>query len=244
MAQTVRFPSGLLNQMASQNVWLRGQSSSSGRGVSGREQLLHTENRIWRCTVDLTILSEKLRLEARQLAQRLNGRVNALRLEIDNTGTLRYLGDASAFYAEAGVMQAQIDAGFITYLDGATFGDGTGFALPDVREPITLRPASEGATEIYLDRPLGRSLTPGTRFSINDFLYQVDTNDDGRIEFAPPLREDVAANADVKVSRPTVLLRLTSDDGYEPFERYGRFVDPQTIELEEEFDRVSFLRTA
>lgn len=238
MTQIIDMPESIAARQASQNLHLRGRTGSAGRGTSNREQVVHTENRIWRAQIDLTRLGADLRLQARGLAQRLNGRVNILRIEVCNVGTFRRLGTVDAFYDDIGVSDADQLAGYLPFSDDTLFSDGTGFALPDADEPTAREDVAVGATSIRLVGFLGQFMTPFTRFSINDFLYQVETNDFGRITFAPPLREAVTEGASVKVSRPTVLLRLSSDDGFEPFERFGNWVEPTTMDLEEEFQRV------
>lgn len=238
MTQIIDMPAELARRISNQNLWLRGRTGTAGKGTSNREQILFTENRTWVCPLDLVALPSSLRLTARLLAQRLNGRVNILRVPVCNRGTLQYLGNDSQFYEDAGISAEAISLGYIGFSDGSEFSDGSGFALPTYDEPTVSADAAEGATSISLSGLIGAQLEPGARFSINDFLYQVDENTAGVVTFAPPLRESVAVGDAVKVSYPTIQMRLTSDDGYEPFEQFGRQVASTTLMLEEEFERV------
>lgn len=233
----IDMPDEIAERIANQNLWLRGRTGTAGKGVSNREQILFTENRIWQCPVDLVTMPDSLRLTARLFAQRLNGRVNVLRMPVCNRGTLRYFGDDAEFYTSAGISPENVAAGSTPFFDGERFEGGAGFALPDTAEPTVSSAVFEGDTQIKLAGAIALNLEAGARFSINGFLYQVEENDRGNITFAPPLREDVAAGAEVKVSEPEILMRLAADDGYEPYERLGRFVEPTTMVLEEEFQR-------
>lgn len=222
---------------AHENFWLVGASGSGGRGLDGRENIMFTENRYWVGQLDLVHLFGDDILTARSVGTRLRGRANQLRLTFSNSGTTRFLGDPAAFYASIGVASADVARGYSLFSDGTKFDDGTGFALPDYAEPTVVTAASEGASTLKLAGYLGGHLAIGARFSINDFMYEVEANEDGAITFSPPLREAVVAGALAKVSAPSVLVRMTDDRGWEPFTNYGHHAKPMSVAIEESFDR-------
>lgn len=226
----------LPNKVAHENFWLTGDSVATV-GMDGRAQVLFTENRIWVGQIDLASMVEGDTLAARSIGTRLRGRANLLRLTLCNFFTPTFGGDLGAFYASANVPQSDIDRGFIQFSDEARFDDGSGFALPDPSEPTVVADAVVGAMSIQLDGYIGRNASVGARFSINDFLYEIETNDDGAITFSPPLREAVAAGAVVAISNPTILVRLTTDQDWRPFTQYGRINKPMTVNVFEAFDR-------
>ena len=226
MNDVIDLPAAIAAKQVNQNLHLRGSTGTAGKGTSNREQIIVSENRIWRAQIDLATLADDLRLPARVLAADLNGRVNILRIPVNNRGTQIVSGTKAEFLNELGVTQSAQDEGFLRYSAATAFSDNTGFALPSADEPVITGAAAIGATQLGLENYLGRNAVPGARFSINGFLYQIQSNDDGQVTIVPPLREAVAEGDRVELSAPKVLMRLTSDDGYEPFERFGRFVAP------------------
>ncbi|WP_422049919.1 hypothetical protein [Shimia sp.] len=233
----IDLPQSLSDRRSNENFWLHGQTVSAGVGLDGREQIMFAENRIWRGKLDLAHLFGGDILAARSVGTRLRGRANLLRLTFCNVGTVRYLGDLARFYAEANVRAEDVARGYIPFSDGAAFGDGSGFALPENDEPTAVVDAPKDASEIQIGGYIGRNATVGARFSINDFLYEVESNDSGEITFSPPLREAVSAGTLVKFSEPTFLVRLEADRGWEPFTQYGRLNRPMSVDVVEAFDR-------
>lgn len=234
----IELNSPVFDWLTAQNFYLRGEAGSFGRGLDGRSQIMAQENRIWVGELRVgTLFTDERILAMRSLGTRLNGRQNTLRIPVYNTGTLRFNGDLNAFYAEIGYTGQVLADGFIRFSDGSTFSDGSGFALDSTAEPKALANASAGETELRLSGVIAARLAIGARFSINDFLYEVTDNNDGRVNFAPPLRTDVAQGDQIEVSQPYVQMRLQSSDGWEAFVDYGRKVTPATIALEEAFAR-------
>lgn len=235
MVNIIDLPDSL--KLSNQNFWLFGESSSTGRGLNGREQMMFTENRTWSGRLDFSPAQADRILTHRGVGTFLNGRLNLLRVKVCNIGALRYLGSDVDFYNSIGVSDAAIAAGSLPHSDGARYSDGSGYALPDTGEPVVVGSHTTGATSIRLDGFLGRHIRLYTRFSINDFLYEVMGNVDGQVTFTPPLREAVADGTVAKVSYPTVLVRLEEDRGWKPFTQYGRLNSAMTVNVVEAFDR-------
>ena len=220
-----------------ENLYLEGQSSGPAPGLDGREQVVFTENRVWRGSIQLPPMTGADLALLRVSGTRARGRAVRLRLPVLNLFSPIYHGDDAAFWRSLGIAETDIAAGYQHFGDGFGFSDGTGFALPDGSDPVTLEPLAAGATALTLEGFMARSLAVGDRFSINGFLYEVDSNDAGALIFAPPLREAVAAGTTVKVSTPDIIMRLTSDDGWRPFIELGHASREMTIDLIEAFER-------
>jgi len=125
----------------------------------------------------------------------------------------------------------------LQYSDGTNFSDGTGFALPGYDEPTVSANGSAGASAIQLDGYIGRNLSVGSFFSINDFLYRVEANVDGAVTFNPPLREAVTVGQAVDVSVPKIRVRLRDNDGWRVFQNYGFYSSAMTFSVVEAFER-------
>lgn len=224
-------------KLTDQNLWLDGGSASAGAGLDGREQILFTENRRWVGQLDFAHLQGKSALLGRSIGSRLRGRAHVLRVSVCNAFTARFLGNAVAFYRSIGVDEGDIAFGSTRFSDGVSFGDGSGFSLPSTEEPRIVYDASVGATSLTFEGFIGRNIEIGARFSINDYLYEIASNDDGVVTFNPPLRESVNEGQVVQVSTPTILVRLRDDDGWRPFMRNGRYTLPFQVDVVEAFDR-------
>lgn len=233
----VDFPAEIVPRRENQNFWVSSVAGGPGRGTSRRQQIIQTENRIVVGQIDLNTLKGPGLLQMRAFASRVVGMSTVIRVPVCNYGTITFKGDLDAFYQALGVPQAWIDAGGIPFSDGSWFSDGSGFALPSPAEPTLADDVQEGDTTLDLYGFIGRNMSVGAYFSINEFLHIVLQNDNGRIEFSPPLREDYQAGQEIRVSNPTVRMRLQQDDGLRPFERHGRHVEPISIVLEEAFQR-------
>ena len=221
----------------SQNFWLEGGSASGGAGLDGREQITFSENRRWIAKLDFAAFDNSSAGLIHALGDELRGRAARLRVPIRNVNTRIDTGDLAAFYALAGVSSQQQSNGHIKFSNGANFANGAGFALPSLGDPITREAAIAGASEIVIDGYVGRNLSVGGYLSINDFLYRASSNVDGRLRLNPPLREPVAIGAAVKISAPTVLMRLAEDDGFRSIVERGFMGKPFTVDLVEAFDR-------
>jgi hypothetical protein len=171
------------------------------------------------------------------IGDQLVGRKNVLRVPVLNAGTLTYDGDLAVFLAEAGASAADAAVGALLFSDGTSFSDGSAFALP-APDPVTVVAAArEGQSFFAVTGFLGRNLSVGSYFSIFDFLYRVERNEDGRLVFNPPLRGAVAAGEEVEVSRPFVQLRLSSDGGWTPVTDFQAWSETFSVDMEEVFER-------
>lgn len=220
-----------------QNFWIKSSSGSAGRGLDGRETIAVTENRYWVARVDFPPMTPRQRLAVTVIGDQLRGRANVFRVPVCNQYTPRDLGSAAQNLASVGVSPASIAAGSLPYSDGQRFSDGTGFALPDFAAPRAAATGAVGASVIVLDGFLGRNLSAGAFFAVNDFLYRVEGNVDGVVRFNPPLREAVAVGAAVEVSNPHGRFRLADDDGWQVFADLDYLGNAFSVELEEVFER-------
>jgi hypothetical protein len=235
MATVIDIDANLLRR-AHENFWID-QPDASVIGLDSKEQVLFTENRSWVGRLDFVRMRPAALREAVVIGDRLRGRVHKLRISLCNYRTARYLGDEAAFYEAAGVPADDIARGHILFSDGASFGDGAGFALPDHDEPTVVADVAAGASTIQMDGYLGRNIAVGAFFSINDFLYRVEANSDGAVTFNPPLRQAVTAGAQVDVTYPKVQVRLQDKADWRPFCEYFRNGQPMTVNVIEAFDR-------
>ncbi len=224
-------------RLAHENFWLDLDDVSFGPGLDGREQIVFAENRRWMGQLDFLRMDFSAHMEARVIGDRLRGRANRLRICVCNRGTARYLGDTQKFYEAVDVPYQNIAQGGVFYDDGASFDDGAGFALPDIGEPTIISNAAAGISVVQMDGYLGRNIAVGAFFSINDFLYRVESNTDGAVIFNPPLRHGVAAGTRVDVTRPKVQVRLRDKADWRPFCEYFRNGRPMTVSVVEAFDR-------
>lgn len=236
MATVIDIDAALLRR-AHENFWLDLDDMSTGPGLDGREQVVFTENRRWVGRLDFVRMRPAALCQAVVVGDRLRGRANVLRVTLCNHRTPRILGDRQAFYEMAGVSAENISRGHVPFDGGVAYADGSGFALPEFSEPTVIDAATEGSSELRLSGFLGRNLAASAYFSINDFLYRVEANTDGAVTFNPPLRQAVAAGAQVDVTYPKVKVRLRDKADWRPFCEYFRNGQPMTVNVVEAFDR-------
>lgn len=219
------------------NFWIDQDDTSTGPGLDGREQTLFTENRRWIGQLDFVRMRPAALAQAEVLGDRLRGRASILRVHLCNRRTLRYQGDDAAFFAAAGVTDADLLRGYVPFSDGTTFDDGSGFALGTTAEPTLGSAAVAGASQVQMDGLLGQRLAFSAFFSINDFLHRVWQNESGLVKFNPPLRESYQAGTVVDVSAPKVRVKLQSKSDWRPFCEYFRHGRPMTVNVTEAFER-------
>lgn len=216
---------------------LRTTSVSSGRALDGRQQFIHVENRTWEAEYGVIGAWDGLMGQWIGFLDSLGGPRTSFLVPVRNDVTLTFAGDLATFYATAGVSPAQVADGFIRFGDGTTFSDGTGFSLPSTSDPTVLTAARAGDAAISLDGYLGRHLSVGAYFAIDNFLYRVQSNTDGDIVFNPPLRADVAAGATAAVNAPKARVRFADDEAYRAAIEIRRYYGPYRMALIEAFDR-------
>lgn len=222
---------------AHENFWLDLDDVSEGPGLDGKEQVVFSENRRWISKLEFVRMRPEAMRQAILIGDRLRGRANILRLTLCNHRTVRYLGDEAKFIEDAGVPDLDIIRGHLLFEDSTNFDDGSGFALADHEEPTVVFNVSAGVSLINLDGFLGRHLEQAAFFSIDDFLYRVESNIDGAIKFNPPLRRAVTAGSQVEVSNPKVQVRLRNKSDWRPFCEYFRTGQPMSVNVVEAFDR-------
>lgn len=109
--------------------------------------------------------------------------------------------------------------------------------IPDGGICIVADDAPAGSTIAILSGYSGENINVGGYFSINDFLYEVQSNVAGVVSFLPPLRQAVTVGDQVKISGPTILLRLANDDDGRVYPTGMRFASPVTFTAKEVFQR-------
>lgn len=208
-----------LDRLTGYSWFLEGTSTSPGKGLDGREQVIWRENRVW--SGDLNFATQQGAPVAlwHSIFDRAKGRSTRLRFNVRNDLTLTSSAGDADFWAQIGMPADDVTRGFIQYSDGTNFSDGTGFALPSSGNPIARRSAPAGSSVIRLDGFIGMALIPGAYFSVNDFLYRVAENlGGGAISFNPPLRQSISRGDVVEVNNPRIQVRLASDgEGRRPF---------------------------
>lgn len=233
MATVIDIDAGLLPR-AHENFWLDMDDVSPGPGLDGREQVLFTENRRWIGRLDFVRMRPAALRSAVVIGDQLHGRANILRIPVCNFWAPRTIGDAGA---SGSVSESDASQGLLPYEDGSLFDDGTGFALPAIENPTVSAAAVVGASAIKMSGYLGRHLPPGAFFSVADFLYRIEANADGYINFNPPLRQDVTETSLVEAIQPKIQVRLQAKSGWRPFCEYFRNGQPMTVNVIEAFDR-------
>lgn len=237
MASFVDLTASLGQKIRHDNLRIVGQTPDYNPGVDGREQVLYTENRVWRGSIVFPPLFGRELAELRSVPTRLRGRAGVLRIPLLNVASPSFVGDQVEFWRSVGVPQDDIDRGFSRFSDGTTFGDGSGFALPGTMDELVAEDLSVGSVTVSLTGYVGRRLAVGDRFSILAHLYEVEENDDGIIRFSPPAREDAPVGTLVRVSEPHIDVRLAGEDDWDVVVNLGLYSEPLTVNVVEAFDR-------
>lgn len=208
MADIVVFP-GNLQISDRSDPQLVSLTRSGGVAINGVEQIISPLSQRWRWSVTIPIRRKDQARSLRVLLSQLQGRYGYLRMRVcDQYRISRSEMGATPITSEHGVPHG----------DGAYFSDDEGYHLAGgTTQPVEA--AAEGATSLILDTDI--PLVTGTFFSINDWLYVIETIDDPAdlddpgtqrtIHFAPPLREAVTNEDDVNFDA-VCLWQLTADD--------------------------------
>lgn len=219
------------------NLRLVGEMPDFRPGLDGQEQVVFSENRIWRGSIVFPPMFGTELARLRSVPTRLKGRAGVMRIPLLNVASPQFLGSEQAFFAALGVTASELARGQTSYGDGSLHSDGSGFALPDARPEILTVDLDEGSTAVSFSSFIGRSLAVGDRFSIDAKLYEVEENEDGAVRFAPPLRAAASAGAVVRVSEPHIDVRLASKADWTVFANLGIYSEPLTVNVVEAFDR-------
>lgn len=230
MAEIVEWPIDALvpKEIGLNLAW---NSRDGGAGLNGVTQIVSPLSALWEVSLALG-LAGNVRVRAmRAVMAEIKGRYGWVRFPIFDPFRVRF--------ADAGWDEPVLPG--IPFSDGSLFSDGTGFRYPDIA--TTVEAVGElGAEEITLDvGSIDDALGTGQFFSINDYLYMVvrplTISGSNRVfKIAPPLREDVAVNDEVKIGRPTILCRLVDDRSGFANLSYGRFGEAR-LDLVEVLER-------
>lgn len=237
MAGFVDLTSSLGLNIRHDNLRLVGPTPDYNPGIDGREQVLYTENRIWRGSIVFPPMFGRELALLRSIPTRLRGRAGVFRIPLLNLASPRFTGNQLEFWRSVGVPQDVIDRGSIPFSGGSTFEDGSGFALPDTSDELLAEDLNVGAVSVKFDTYIGRHLAVGDRFSVLSHLYEVEENDDGKVRFSPPVREQAPAGTLVRVSEPHMDLRLAGNDDWDVVVNLGLYSEPLTVNVIEAFDR-------
>ncbi|WP_107495648.1 hypothetical protein [Thalassobius sp. I31.1] len=217
--------------------FLLGDSHSGGVGLDGEEQIVGVENRRWVAKITLNEIWGPDIPKFRAFIDQLRGRVNAFRVPVCNLYAYRFNGSDAEFWASLGYPQSVIDQGWEPFDDGTVFDDGTGFELP-VYEPAALVAAApEGASTAVTGNIAGRKMPVGTYFSVDGFLYRIESNQDGVLKFNPPLRKALVSGQVLETDRPEIIVRMKDDQSGRGAADYERFLKGISFEVSEVFQR-------
>lgn len=215
-----------------QNAWLAGGFVRTQEGINGRSGGIRNENRTWRILIDFAaIWTPELVARFIILGDRNFGGASYLRLHLCN-GRFSPKVDEAALYADLGVPSEYVKQGWIPYNDQVGFSDGSGFALPPLA--TVGADALAGARTIAITGDVGATLMPAAFFSIDGFLYRVESNSSGTVTFNPPLRQDVMAGEAVDWKCPGVIVRAPDYTFFTDFLKFGR---GPSVEFIEAFER-------
>lgn len=237
MAGLVDLTETLGQKIRHDNLRLMGPTTDYNPGIDGREQVLYTENRVWRGPIVFPPMFGSELALMRSVPTRLRGRAGVLRLPLLNLASPRFSGDQVEFWQSVGVPQEDIDHGSIPFDDGATFEGGSGFALPGTSDELLSEAIGIGDITIKLNGYVGRHLAVGDRFSVLAHLYEVEENNDGNIRFSPPARENAPTGTLVRVSEPHIDVRLAGNDDWDLVVNLGLYSEPLTVNVVEAFAR-------
>lgn len=181
---------------------------SGGVTLSGIEQIISPLTQRWVWSVNIRIRRKDQARSLRVVLAQLQGRYGYLRMRICD----RYRVSRREMGA------TPVSGPGVPHSDGAFFSDGTGYRLAGGTTPV-VGSAVAGASQIVLDTAI--PLVPGTFFSINSWLYVIDSIDDPddldnpgterTVNISPPLREAVSSDDEVNFDAEC-LWRLASDD--------------------------------
>lgn len=219
------------------NLHISQPSGGGNVGLSGREHVTFTENRRWIGKVGVLSHTNEAIAYMRVIGDKLRGRVNTLLIPVCNNLTVKPTIGVNEYYLELGFTQAEIDAGVSYYSDGTGFTDGTGFVLPAPGPEISTDIIPAGSTSIKMVSMVGVLLKAGEYFSVNGFLYRVESNDLGDIVFNPPLREKIDVGQQIELDSPYIIVRLADQNGWEPANTVENKMMRMNVSFVEAFDR-------
>lgn len=207
------------------SYFLQNRTRSAGVGLAGQEQIVSPRTAYWSVRLDLPAQFDgRLMKEFEGLVAAMEGRTNVAEFSVCDP--LRY-GPAVSPRQEP-------------FSDGTWFTDDTGFVSEGTHPLALTAQASKGARSfnVGLASPKRPSLRIGDEFSFDFFLYRVTAADAaGNVSFAPRLRTDIPAAAELVTDPPVVRMRFATDDEGQRMRDYLRFGAPVALNFVEAFDR-------
>lgn len=152
-----------------------------GVSIDGSQQIISPLSERWVWNAAIPIMTKEDARAIRIVKSLLKGRFNWLAVRICDQYRITRK-DIGAY-------------GGSTHSDGSTFSDGSTYAKSSPTSPIMVA-AEENDTSITIRASdLGGYMTAGVFFSINYFLYHIDSwvldGSNFILEISPPLRQDV-----------------------------------------------------
>lgn len=230
----ITWPSGL--RLSGGGDWhLAVNSGTPGRGLAGHQQIIARENRTWQCDLRLGVVDAAMVPIWQAFVDDLFGMAHRISLPVCNAWRPRIPGEVTYYYPDIATPD-QILYG-VEHSDAALFGDDVGYALPGVRDPVTVGAVPAGATILTLEGETAALLGVGAFFSVDGFLHRVAANAAGVIRFNPPLRVAVADGTEINVSATRIICRLASDDAGRLRTGLKLRGEPMQVSVVEAFDR-------
>lgn len=215
--------------------FLKSTTTSSGRGLDGREQVISRENRFWTASLTVPKIWKKDIPKWYAFVDSLRGRAVPFRIPVCNPYAPK---SGDRFLGSIGIDQSAIDAGCLPFSDGKRFSDDNGFSLPEY-EDVTVTGAGvpAGSSCLSVSRGMAPYLENGIYFDSDDHLYRIERRDRNKVYFNPPLRAPIALGETLEIEYPHILVRLASDDDARLVQTASRRGVPVTFNVEEAFER-------
>jgi len=219
--------------LSAQDFRLSYQTRTGGRSLSRREDYVFTDNGFWTAGVTVAPQFESAMRRLRSDVDRMRGRFSTMSIRVFNRPNLSADGDAWSFMATMGITEQEHRQGWTPFASGSPFASGQGWALPDQREPRAVWGAPKGARKLTVDGGITTAIEVGDMFSYGGNGYRVYERIGYELYFEPGLRVEVPARAQIEVSKPTMVMRLTDDDGAALTTNYNLWSSPLSLSLEE-----------
>lgn len=225
MAELIEWPADLL-RVVDATYFIRTQSRSAGRGLSGHEQVISSDTGTWMVSLQLALERDSDRMRRfKAQASMMWGRLNAALLPICDH--FRY--------------GASVAPSHIRHSDTTLHSDGTGAVAGTGVQPMqTTTAVAAGTSQLTtgLTNPTRPSLRIGDFFTHDGWLHRVvRRNNGGWVRFEPPLRAPIGTGQTMVTDPPLWRAKFATDDeGMRARERLRRG-SPITLNFVEDFDR-------
>lgn len=200
-------------------------ATTSGRGLDGRQQYIHRENRSWRCRYMVLDALQRGASMGDYLAfiDQLCGPANTFLVPIPSF---------NAFIPEVGKTLLMFDAGNQAFVDATN----NAIVLDGDVNPVVSVTAPAGASIINLSGVDGALVNVGAHFSYLGYAYRVSKNEGGVVSFNPPLRKQIPADAVVNVASPSLRVRLAGDEAAAAAYQFAGLLHPYYLDVVEAFE--------